>query len=156
LGGKGFFDFHHLGSQDRNSKQELKQRPWRVQLTGLVSLLSYTTHGHPPRAGSTGRGLHTPTPINHQSRKCPTDLCTCQYGGGICSDEDSLCQVENNNYKKKNKKKKTKIKTKNNQDKQHSELASSKSRCYCVKMQRATDNPCIYCEGLAQCSIDGI
>jgi hypothetical protein len=56
------------GSQDRNLhragtwRQELMQRPWRVLLTDLLSLLSYGTLNYQSRDGTTPNG---PSLLDH-------------------------------------------------------------------------------------------
>lgn len=59
------------------------QRPFgKMLLTGLLSLLSYRTHDHQPRNGTTlyGQGSFH---INNQLRKCPTSLPTARSNGDI-------------------------------------------------------------------------
>lgn len=48
---------------------------------GFFILLSYTTQNHLPRDGTTHSSLGLPH-INHESRKCPTDMPIGQFGGG--------------------------------------------------------------------------
>jgi hypothetical protein len=43
-------------------------------LPGLLSSLSYTAQGHPPRDGTAHSGLGTHE--THQLRNCPTDMST--------------------------------------------------------------------------------
>lgn len=80
--------------------EELKQRPWSIQLTGLLSQLSYTNQDHLLRGCTAPQWVET-TYINHQTRKCTADLWTGKSYGDIFSTEShpfpndfSLCQVD--------------------------------------------------------------
>jgi hypothetical protein len=62
---------NHLGIQGRNSRQELKQRPWRdtaysLAPHGLLILLSYIIQDHLPRDGPTHDGLYSPILVINQ------------------------------------------------------------------------------------------
>jgi hypothetical protein len=63
------------------------QRPWRVLLTSLLSLLSYRTQDHNRRDGFSHNGLGPPPLI---TKKMPYRLPTDESYGGIFSSEVSF------------------------------------------------------------------
>jgi hypothetical protein len=83
LGGKVLFGWRFQGtvqfaevcrSSAESWRQELKQRPWRALLTGLLSLPSYATENHKARDGISSIYQLTIKKISSPlCPPCPTD-----------------------------------------------------------------------------------